>query len=254
MRVLIGTILISIVCSTAIAEDSIAAKEYQALVDEFELEGGARTFAKRFLKIAQEHPSDPKATEALLWVVTNVRGRSDTTAALQLLEKQHASSAQLSSACANIARSRSIAAEKLLRAIVTQGDNLETRAEACFHLARLLETESGIIVQLKQQPELAPRVLQYYGKEYGKHLSGLELADLSKQRELVYQQMLRTFSKIKTTDGTMGELAQKALFAIHHLTVGKHPPEIKGEDVFGKEFKLSDYRGKVVMLSFWGHW
>jgi hypothetical protein len=232
----------------------VAVKKYQALLDEFELEGGARTFAKRFLKIAQEHPSDPKATDALLWVVTNVRGRGDTTTALQLLEKQHVGSEKLSAACANIVRSRSIAAEPLLRGILKQGHDLETRAEACFHLARLLETESGVIVQLAQQPDLAPRVLQYYGKDYGKHLSGLTLADLDKRRELVYQQMLKSFSKVKTADGTMGELAQKALFAIHHLTVGKQPPEIKGEDIYGSEFKLSDYRGKVVMLTFWGHW
>ena len=26
------------------------------------------------------------------------------------------------------------------------------------------------------------------------------------------------------------------------------------EDLAGVEFKLSDYRGKVVFLDFWGHW
>ena len=31
-------------------------------------------------------------------------------------------------------------------------------------------------------------------------------------------------------------------------------PEIEGEDVDGKKFKLSDYRGKVVMIDFWGDW
>jgi cytochrome oxidase Cu insertion factor (SCO1/SenC/PrrC family) len=36
--------------------------------------------------------------------------------------------------------------------------------------------------------------------------------------------------------------------------VGQEAPEIEGEDIDGKQFKLSDYRGKVVLLDFWGHW
>lgn len=37
-------------------------------------------------------------------------------------------------------------------------------------------------------------------------------------------------------------------------SIGQMAPEISGEDVDGKEFKLSDYRGKVVVLDFWGFW
>jgi hypothetical protein len=36
--------------------------------------------------------------------------------------------------------------------------------------------------------------------------------------------------------------------------VGMTAKEIEGEDIDGKRFKLSDYRGKVVLLDFWGHW
>jgi peroxiredoxin len=36
--------------------------------------------------------------------------------------------------------------------------------------------------------------------------------------------------------------------------LGKKAPEIAGEDIDGKKFKLSDYRGKVVLLDFWGNW
>jgi cytochrome oxidase Cu insertion factor (SCO1/SenC/PrrC family) len=36
--------------------------------------------------------------------------------------------------------------------------------------------------------------------------------------------------------------------------VNKEAPDIAGPDTDGKDFKLSDYRGKVVMLDFWGHW
>ncbi len=31
-------------------------------------------------------------------------------------------------------------------------------------------------------------------------------------------------------------------------------PEIVGTDVDGKPMKLSDFRGKIVMLDFWGDW
>jgi hypothetical protein len=44
------------------------------------------------------------------------------------------------------------------------------------------------------------------------------------------------------------------LFRLQHLSLGKIAPEIQGEDLDGIKFKLSDYRGKVVVISFWGNW
>ena len=38
------------------------------------------------------------------------------------------------------------------------------------------------------------------------------------------------------------------------LVAGKAAPEITARDTDGEEFNLSDYRGKVVMLDFWGNW
>jgi hypothetical protein len=38
------------------------------------------------------------------------------------------------------------------------------------------------------------------------------------------------------------------------LDEGKRAFEISGKDTDGKDFNLSDYRGKVVLLDFWGHW
>lgn len=37
-------------------------------------------------------------------------------------------------------------------------------------------------------------------------------------------------------------------------TIGKEAPNIQGEDLDGRPMQLSDYRGKVVVLDFWGHW
>ena len=239
---------------TAWADDTGAAKKYEALLKEFEEEGGPRLFAKRFLSFAKSHPDDPQAIESLRWVIQKVRGRPDTDAALQLLRQRHVKSEQIASACADIANSRSAQAEPLLRKLLADSPNKSTRAAAGIYLAALLDAEANIASQLKAQPELAARVLQYYGKPYGKHLAGLNPTKLDKERERVYEQLLKSFPEEKIQDTTIEEIASQRLFYLRNLAVGKVAPEIRGEDIGGKELKLSDHRGKIVMLTFWGHW
>ena len=38
------------------------------------------------------------------------------------------------------------------------------------------------------------------------------------------------------------------------VEVGQAAPEIEGETWEGKPLRLSDHRGKVVVLTFWGNW
>ena len=236
--------LMLIVSHLAVAEGTPATRQYKALIEEYEQEGGARTFAKWFLELAERHPQDPAAADSLLWVVKNVRGRRDTSRALELLVNHHINSVRLGPACVNIARSRSVAAKKLLRAVLEQSPHGAARAQACYHLAGLLDVEASIIDHLKEQPEMAPRVLQYYGKEYTEHLSSLDPVQLAKQREQVYERMLASFPDVEIQDSTMGQIAERTLFAIRHLVVGRVAPDIEGEDIFGHKFKLATTRAK----------
>jgi len=43
-------------------------------------------------------------------------------------------------------------------------------------------------------------------------------------------------------------------FQAERLQIGMEVPDIEGQDLDGVAFKLSDYRGKVVVLDFWGDW
>lgn len=53
---------------------------------------------------------------------------------------------------------------------------------------------------------------------------------------------------------TFGEAADDALYFYTNLAVGCEAPPTVGEDADGAVFRLEDYRGKVVMLRFWGNW
>jgi hypothetical protein len=65
-------------------------------------------------------------------------------------------------------------------------------------------------------------------------------ADLVAARELA--------SEERTTD------IKGAFFELENLQIGQVAPDIAGADLDGVDFKLSDYRGKVVMIDFWGDW
>jgi len=66
--------------------------------------------------------------------------------------------------------------------------------------------------------------------------------------------VIEKFGDIENYRGTLADAARGQLFEMRNLAIGKVAPEIEGEDVDGKSFKLSDYRGKVVVIDFWGDW
>ena len=65
--------------------------------------------------------------------------------------------------------------------------------------------------------------------------------------------LIEDFGDIKNGRQTLAAFAEGQKGQMN-LKVGKVAPDIIGEDLDGESFKLSDYRGKLVMLDFWGDW
>src|SRR5262249_51408446 len=53
---------------------------------------------------------------------------------------------------------------------------------------------------------------------------------------------------------TYAELAEALLFDLTMLNVGQAAPPMEGRDAYGKAFRLSDCKGKVVVLMFSANW
>ena len=76
---------------------------------------------------------------------------------------------------------------------------------------------------------------------------------LDEEIESLLNQCQEEFADVARGNSTIGQLATAKLFAAR-ISVGKPAPEITGVDLDEVDFKLSDYRGKVVMIDFWGDW
>jgi thiol-disulfide isomerase/thioredoxin len=71
----------------------------------------------------------------------------------------------------------------------------------------------------------------------------------------LFTELAEKYGNVPIDSGlTFGELGKASIFEIQHLGIGKTSPDIEGQDLDGTAFKLSDYRGKVVLLSFWATW
>jgi hypothetical protein len=96
-----------------------------------------------------------------------------------------------------------------------------------------------------------------------KALATMSLADLMargaegetlKEVEALYETVVKKYASVERRGVPIGDSAKDALFEIQYLSIGKEAPEIAAEDLDGVEFKLTDYRGKIVLLDFWGNW
>jgi peroxiredoxin len=77
--------------------------------------------------------------------------------------------------------------------------------------------------------------------------------------EKQFTDVLNNFADVKTPDG-QGSLSDRAaaeLARVKNIPIlkpGNPAPQISGKDLDGQPIKLSDYRGKIVVMVYWGSW
>jgi RNA polymerase sigma factor (sigma-70 family) len=216
-------------------------------------------YADRALALARKYPKDPAAVDALSLVVQLSLGPGAEEAkrkavALDLLLRDYLQSDKLPSAFALLTHLPSQASEDFLRAALAKSPSGSVQGQACYHLAACLQIQADTVLLLKQQPDLAKKAEKMWGTDLLKELQGRDATQLGKEAEQLYERVRKEYRDVPNGTNTLGNLADSALFALRHLAIGKPAPEIEGEDIDGKPLRLSDYRGKVVVLDFWGHW
>jgi hypothetical protein len=214
----------------------------------------ADNYAGLFLALAQEQPADPVALDALVWVATNCRDSKEQKTSLDLLLKDHWQSRQLGRVADSIIYARPGLAEPWLRAVLKNSPHHEVKGHAAYSLGRCLDGQADYAASLQKDPSNRAGLDQWLGKATVDRLLELSPDSPRLEAEKLFEDVAANYSDVKDGDRNLADSARSELFEIRNLALGQVAPEIKGEDVDGKEFKLSDYRGKVVVIDFWGDW
>jgi hypothetical protein len=225
------------------------------------------TLSLRCLELAEKNPKDPIALDALVQVIsqevwlehnTTYPGRgknSPQERAIALLTRHHLRSDKLGEACRRISYGFHKECEVFLRAVLDKNPHKEVQAMACLRLAQLLNARLRKLDLLKERPEMARRYQGLFGKDYLERLQRQDRVKAGKEAEAFFERAAKKYGEVKLPyAGTVGETAKVELYEMRYLSVGKLAPEIEGKDPDDKRFKLSDYRGKVVLLYFWSEY
>ena len=218
-----------------------------------------QSYVRRFLEIADSAPRDEAAIDSLIWIVQHAGSGTEANSAIDRLAASHAETKRLGQIAPNLVYSLSPSAEKLLRAILTKNPDREVKGQACLALGQYLKQQEELVRTLKTDPKRAQQIEAAYtsqGMDQAS-LTALRQKDsnaLAKESEAMFERAANEFADVSNLRGTIGKTAQSELNEIRNLAVGKPAPEITGEDTDGKPFKLGDYKGKVVVVDFWGDW
>src|SRR5207245_3097941 len=129
------------------------------------------TFAPKFLELAEKHPKDRAAFDALAWVANNTSSTpaaKETTRAkaIEILLRDHLQNPQLGQVCQNLAYSNDRQSETFfLRAVLAKSPHPDVQAEACLSLARGLGGRATTAGLLKKNPDLVKRSEGAFGTE-----------------------------------------------------------------------------------------
>jgi len=224
-------------------------------------------YAVLLVQIAEKTPKSPAALDALLWAGRHSRHlANDPTSpfarAKKALIRDYLDNPKIGSFCMSLRHEDfDVGTLDILRHVWTKKLDRQARALAGFALATVLRSRARWHEALD---EITPKQLASLEKAYGKDaiaaLRRIDSAAAKKEAEAIlvqlaadkkYADALADYGNKKVA---VAELARRDLFEIRRLQPGQPAPEIVGEDIDGQQFKLSDYRGKVVLLDFWGNW
>ena len=215
------------------------------------------TYAKKLWPLVTEDPADAVAAEALSWMMLVSEDAADKKKAGDLLLQHHVQTEAIAEVLRPMSYDPKPANLAVIERVAKEATQPSVRGKAIWAKAQLLGAAvdaADTLAGTSLKPEQRKGYEEYLGAETIAWLRGLDAKAFAATREQLLEEVAATYGDVKLSRDTLGEAAKAELFELRNLAIGKVAPDIVGKDADGVQFKLSDYRGKVVVLDFWGEW
>ncbi len=210
-------------------------------------------FVKKFQGLADENPSSEIALKALIWIAQNARGTPAAKEAMTKVLADYPEAKEIENLVGLLAAGNPDPdTETTLQKIIEQSPHDVVKAKATYALASALKRIVDLNDRLASDEKMAETFAKQMGEKTMDYMTKVG-TDTTRIEEL-YQKIVDEYPDVEMGRRTLGKVATGALFEMRNLGIGKMAPEIEGTDFDEVAFKLSDYRGKVVVIDFWGDW
>lgn len=190
----------------------------------------SRPCAAEVLALIQSNPNAPDIADGLNWLLTQCIHLPEGSAALELIAKKYPALPGIAPGIKRLDDIDPAIATPVLEAVLHSSAQPDEKAAAHYALAghhfRVFETAA----------ETSAR-------------------DSAKEKATQHlQQIITDYPSVKIQGFPIADQSATLLFEMTHLSVGAIAPEITGKDDKDQPFKLSDFKGRAVLLIFWGDW
>ncbi|MEQ1894647.1 MAG: hypothetical protein ABL998_19065, partial [Planctomycetota bacterium] len=185
-----------------------------------------REFVPEFLALADESPGTDAAGRALVWALRIGLEREPAREVVARLLEQHMESDVLAELPQELAGNEGVIGSEEVQKALSE------------------------LIEYSPQKNVQGQALFVLGS---KQIGSKDAAVKAAGRKAL-ERVVADYAEFENYRGQIGEQAGGILFKLDKLQLGMVAPEMEAVDENGAKWKLSDYRGKVVLVDFWGYW
>jgi len=203
-------------------------------------DGPAASFAPRFLAFAEKNPKDPSALDSLATAMQTAGGANEKNSvyrqALKMVRSGYLDKPEIKKLFNVLAYSNDDESTQVMKEIIAKHPERKVQARAAKALANGFENMARQAKMIQNNPQMRKNFEEQMDKA------------------MVETMLVKADQYTKDAAELTKLVQEKYSDVFPNLSIGQPAPEVINKDLDDKTVKLSDLKGRVVVLDIWATW